>query len=92
MKIFALEPRSRPRRTAVLAHSHVHSDINEFPPSRLAENIHTYVKPSEYMDKLSAHSLIRITAVASVQGTEQMWSQDDDFAVQKPQLTVRVSV
>lgn len=55
------------------------------------ENIHTYVKPSEYMDKLSAHSLIRITAMANVQETEQLWSQDDDFIVQKPQLAVSVS-
>lgn len=44
------------------------------------------------MDKLSAHSLIRITSVANVQGTEQLWSQDDDFVVQKPQLDVSVSV
>jgi len=59
---------------------------------RLGENIHTYIKPSEYMDKMSSHSLIRITAVANVQGTEQLWSQDDDFAVQKPPLVVEVSV
>lgn len=50
------------------------------------------MKPSEYMDKLSAHSLIRITAVANVLTTEQLWSQDDDFVVEKPQLTVKVSV
>lgn len=57
----------------------------------LGENIHVYVKPSEYMDKLSAHSLIRITAVANVQETGQLWSQDDDFAVQKPELNIEVS-
>lgn len=50
------------------------------------------MKPSEYMDKMSSHSLIRITAVANVEGTEQLWSQDDDFVVQKPQLDVKVSV
>lgn len=55
------------------------------------ENIHTFVKPSEYMEKLSAHSLIRITAVANVQVTEQLWSQDDDFAVHKPLLAIKVS-
>jgi len=55
------------------------------------ENIHTYVKPSEYMNKLSAHSLIRITGVANVQETDQLWSQDDDFGVHKPQLTVTVN-
>lgn len=42
------------------------------------------------MNKLSAHSLVRITAVANVEETEQLWSQDDDFAIQKPQLTVKV--
>jgi len=44
------------------------------------------------MDKMSSHSLIRITGVANVQGTEQLWSQDDDFVVQKPQLDVEVSM
>lgn len=43
------------------------------------------------MDKLSAHSLLRITAVANVQETEQLWSQDDDFAVQKPELNIEVN-
>ncbi|VVC46164.1 Hypothetical protein CINCED_3A010363 [Cinara cedri] len=56
-----------------------------------SENIHVYVKPSEYMDKLSAHSLIRITAVVNVQETGQLWSQDDDFAVQKPELNIELS-
>jgi transglutaminase 1 len=55
------------------------------------ENIHTFMKPSEYMDKMSSHSLIRITAVANVEGTEQLWSQDDDFVVQKPQLDVKLN-
>lgn len=43
------------------------------------------------MEKLSAHSLIRITGVANVQETNQVWSQDDDFAVHKPQLTITVN-
>jgi len=55
------------------------------------ENIHTYIKPSEYMDKMSSHSLIRITGVANVQETEQLWSQDDDFSVQKPPLVVELN-
>jgi hypothetical protein len=44
------------------------------------------------MNKLSAHSLIRITAVANVLTTEQLWNQDDDFVVEKPQLSITVSV
>ncbi|XP_050530109.1 hemocyte protein-glutamine gamma-glutamyltransferase-like [Daktulosphaira vitifoliae] len=55
------------------------------------ENLHTFVKPSEYLEKLSAHGLIRISAVANVEDTEQLWNQDDDFAVNKPQLTVMIS-
>ncbi|XP_050439553.1 hemocyte protein-glutamine gamma-glutamyltransferase-like [Adelges cooleyi] len=55
------------------------------------ENLHTFVKPEEYLDRLSAHSLIRITALANVDGTEQLWSQDDDFTVHKPELTVTLS-
>lgn len=42
------------------------------------------------MEKLSAHSLIRITGMASVQETEQLWNGDDNIIVKKPPLDVNV--
>lgn len=42
------------------------------------------------MEKLSAHSLIKITGMASVQGTDQLWNDDDNIIVQKPPLDVNV--
>lgn len=44
------------------------------------------------MEKMSMHSLIRITAVANVKETEQLWTQDDNFVVRKPPLNLLVSV
>lgn len=53
--------------------------------------IHTFVKHNEYMDKLSANYLITVAAEANVKGTGQLWRQEFDILLPKPQLNITVS-
>jgi transglutaminase 1 len=48
------------------------------------------VNPDDYLDKLVDYSMIKIYAIATVKETQQTWSEEDDFTVEKPQLTVNV--
>ena len=47
------------------------------------------VSSSEYIPYLLEYCLIKINAVIQVQETHQFWSAEDDFALQKPKLTVQ---
>ena len=47
------------------------------------------VASSEYIPYLLEYCLIKINAVIQVQETHQFWSAEDDFALQKPKLTVQ---
>lgn len=53
------------------------------------EQLMTRVMPEEYMDKLSDHALVKIYAIANVEETKQTWSEEDDFTLFKPEITVR---
>lgn len=48
------------------------------------------VKPEEYMDKLVDYSMMKIYAIAVVKETRQTWTEEDDFAVEKPKLQLEV--
>jgi transglutaminase 1 len=49
------------------------------------------VTANEYIDKLVDYSLIKINGMATVKETHQTWSEEDDFSVEKPQLTLIVN-
>lgn len=53
------------------------------------EQLVTHVTAEDYMEKLSDHALIKIYAIANVEETKQTWSEEDDFNLYKPELTVR---
>lgn len=44
------------------------------------------MNPEEYIDKLVDYSLLKIYAVATVKETQQTWSEEDDFSIEKPHL------
>lgn len=48
------------------------------------------VTPSDYLDKLVDHSLIKIYSIANVKETKQTWSEEDDFTLTKPQVSLVV--
>lgn len=53
------------------------------------EVLKIHVTPSDYMDKLVDHSLIKIYALATVKETRQTWSEEDDFTLSKPRMSVQ---
>ncbi|XP_076269467.1 hemocyte protein-glutamine gamma-glutamyltransferase-like [Rhynchophorus ferrugineus] len=55
------------------------------------ETLRIYVTPEEYIDKLVDHCMIKIYAVASVEETKQIWSEEDDFTMILPKMTVQIS-
>lgn len=54
------------------------------------EQLMIHVDPTEYVDKLTDESLIKIYAMAKVEETKQTWSEEDDFSLTKPELNIRV--
>lgn len=55
------------------------------------ETLQIQISPEEYLDKLVDHSLIKIYAIANVKETKQTWSEEDDFTLVKPDMTIQVS-
>ncbi|CAH0557746.1 unnamed protein product [Brassicogethes aeneus] len=60
-------------------------------PAGEKEVVRIMVKPEEYMNKLVDHSLIKIYAIANVKETKQTWSEEDDFTMTKPEMTIVLS-
>lgn len=56
------------------------------------EQLKIYVDPTEYLDKLTDDTQIKIYAMAQVVETKQTWSEEDDFSLTKPELNIRVMV
>jgi transglutaminase 1 len=54
------------------------------------ETLRITVTAKEYIDKLVDKSLIKIYAIANVKETKQTWSEEDDFQLQKPKLSIQV--
>lgn len=44
------------------------------------------VNPEDYVDKLVDFSMMKIYAVATVKETQQTWSEEDDFSIEKPHI------
>lgn len=42
------------------------------------------VNPEEYVDRLVDYSMMKIYAIATVKETQQTWSKEDDFMIEKP--------
>lgn len=47
------------------------------------------VGSDDYIDKLVDYSMMKIYAIATVKETQQTWSEEDDFMIEKPQLLVQ---
>ncbi|XP_067006907.2 hemocyte protein-glutamine gamma-glutamyltransferase [Anabrus simplex] len=54
------------------------------------ETLRIQVNPAEYLEKLVIHSLVKIYAIANVKETQQTWSEEDDFPLVKPKLSIQV--
>ena len=48
------------------------------------------VYPEEYMDLLVEYCMLKINAVIKVLETNQSWSGEDDFSMEKPKLSIQV--
>ncbi|RWS27608.1 hemocyte protein-glutamine gamma-glutamyltransferase-like protein [Leptotrombidium deliense] len=54
------------------------------------ETIRLRVTAEEYLDKLVDYAMMKIYAVATVKETQQTWSEEDDFVVEKPPLYIEI--
>lgn len=52
------------------------------------ETLKIDITPEEYLEKLVDHGLIKIYAIANVRETKQTWSEEDDFTLIKPEVTI----
>lgn len=48
------------------------------------------VTPEEYLPNLVDHGLVKVYALAKVEETKQIWSEEDDFYISKPKLTLKL--
>ncbi|XP_043193375.1 hemocyte protein-glutamine gamma-glutamyltransferase-like [Amphibalanus amphitrite] len=48
------------------------------------------ITPEQYMDKLVDYCMVKIYAMASVTETRQAWSEEDDFVISKPKLSIQL--
>ncbi|XP_013781493.1 hemocyte protein-glutamine gamma-glutamyltransferase isoform X3 [Limulus polyphemus] len=48
------------------------------------------VSPDEYLDKLVDYAMVKLYAIATVKETQQTWSEEDDFMVEKPNLELEI--
>lgn len=55
------------------------------------EVLQIQVTPRDYLDKLVDHSLIKIYAIANVKETKQTWSEEDDFTLTKPPISIQTN-
>lgn len=44
--------------------------------------------PEDYVDKLVDYSMMKVYAVATVKETQQTWSEEDDFTIEKPHIEI----
>ena len=54
------------------------------------ETIQIRVGWEDYRDKIVDYGHIKIYGMASVQETKQLWSEENDFQLEKPKLDVQV--
>lgn len=61
-------------------------DANFKLEPRQEEELSIHIKCEDYLDKLVDYSMMKIYAIAFVRETNQTWTEEDDFAVDKPQI------
>ena len=49
------------------------------------------VNPGEYMDKLVEYCMVKVYSMIRVVETNQTWTEEDDFLMDKPRLEMEVS-
>lgn len=52
------------------------------------ETLRIRVNPEDYVDKLVDFSMMKVYAIATVKETQQTWSEEDDFSIEKPQIEI----
>lgn len=52
------------------------------------EILRVRVNPEDYVDKLVDYSMMKIYAIATVKETQQTWSEEDDFSIEKPHIEI----
>lgn len=48
------------------------------------------IHPSDYMGKLVDYCMMKIYSLIKIKETNQTWSEEDDFVMQKPKLQIQV--
>lgn len=54
------------------------------------EVIRIRINPQDYQDKLVDYSMVKVYAIGTVKETQQVWSEEDDFTFEKPNLLLNV--
>lgn len=89
--IFAVMSANTVYYTGINAHT-VKKDIRQLVlKPRQKETLTINVSSKEYYDKLVDYSMMKIYAMATVKETKQTWTEEDDFAVEKPKLNLEIS-
>ena len=57
----------------------------------IGETIQIRIGWEDYRDKIVDYGHIKVYAMASVQETKQLWSEENDFQLEKPKLDIQVS-
>lgn len=57
---------------------------------RQKETMRITVTPQDYLNKFADHSLVKIFSIANVKETHQTWSEEDDFLLVKPNLSIHI--
>lgn len=57
-------------------------------PGGKNDTIRIHVTPDEYISKMVDHGLFKIYAIASVKETKQTWSEEDDFSMILPKISI----
>ncbi|XP_073977845.1 hemocyte protein-glutamine gamma-glutamyltransferase-like [Rhodnius prolixus] len=60
-------------------------------PSKEKKQLKVYVTLEEYLDKLVEFSLLKTHVIATVEETKQTWSDENEFQITKPSLTVEAA-
>lgn len=55
------------------------------------ETMRMEITAAEYLEKLVDHSLLKIHSIANVEETKQTWSEEDDFTLVLPGVTIVVA-
>lgn len=54
------------------------------------ESVQVRVTWEDYRDKIVDYAMVKFYALAIVQETKQIWSEEEDFQLEKPKLDVQV--